>query len=51
MGEQVVTLEHHANFLAKLGEILFGAGYLFAVNFEVLDVILGLAQEGNSLIT
>ena len=50
MWEQVVTLEHHANFLAKLGEILFGAGYLFAVNFDgaSLNRLKGIdaAQEG-----
>lgn len=50
MGEQVVTLEHHANFLAKLGEILFGAGYLLVVNLDgaALDGLKGIdaAQEG-----
>lgn len=50
MGEQIVALEHHANFLAKLGEILFGAGYLLAVNFDgaSLNRLKGIdaAQEG-----
>ena len=34
MGEQIVALEHHANLLAKLGEVLFGVGNFLAVNLD-----------------
>ena len=50
MGEQIVALEHHADFLAKFGGVLLGAGYLLAVNLDgaALDGFKGIdaAQEG-----